>query len=175
MRCPMSKRRAKKKPKKAAMNRRVLISRAAFRFQERHLWPEHFRGGHRSMRVEWDRLQKMIAELPLGALPEYAQQWIYMLERTSAKDVAYYVRRGDFPYFDAWAHRFHILDEAMKELGFGLPARTPFVYGGLLLAGLAATAQACFHDAGGPKRFESAFATGRSTRRAEADEAEPPE
>ena len=162
----------KRKGKTPTMDRNELKKRGAFRLRERHLWPEQFRGGHRSIRVEWDRIKKMIAQLPLEDLPEYAQQWIWMLERTTPEDVAYCIRRGDFPYFDAWAHRFHILDETMQALGYSLAARTPFVYGGYILAGFAAAAQACFRDAGGPERFGSAFAGASGAPPPEAPPAE---
>ena len=162
----------KRKGKTPTMDRNELKKRGAFRLRERHLWPEQFRGGHRSIRVEWDRIKKMIAQLPLEDLPEYAQQWIWMLERTTPEDVAYCIRRGDFPYFDAWAHRFHILDEMLRELGYKLPGRTPFIYGGYIIAGFAATAQMCFREAGGPERFASAFATDPGARSAPAADAE---
>lgn len=165
---------------KARLGKRELERRARFRLKERHLWPDQFRGGHRSMRVEWERIHKMVAQLPVDDLPEYAQQWVYMIERTTAEDVAFHLRRGDFPYFDGWAHRFHILDEAMRELGYKLPARTPFIYAGYVVAGLAATATQCFYEAGGPGEVGSAFAgdrasTVRSSERAAApDEDAPP-
>lgn len=108
--------------------------------------------------MEWERVQKMVAELPIGDLPEYAQHWVRLIERTRPQDLAYLVRHGDFPAFDAWAHRFHVLDEALKEEGYGIQARTPFVYGGYLLVGLARAAERCFRDAGGPERFGSAYA-----------------
>lgn len=141
------------------MNRKTLEKRARFRLKERHLWGSQFRGGLRSVRVEWDRIQKMLAQLPLSDLPEYAQQWVWLLERTDAKQIAYHLRRGDFPYFDAWVYRLHVLDETMLELGYKLPARVPLIYTGYVCRGLAKTAQQVFEEAGGPLRFESATAT----------------
>ena len=129
------------------------------------------------MRAEWERVQKMIAQLPLEDLPEYAQNWIYMIERTRPTDLSYFIRRGDFPYFDAWAHRMHILDEELKTLGYALPARTPIIYAGYLLVGLAKTAERCFPAAGGPKHIGSAYASApqeTSAPEAEGDEDEPP-
>lgn len=149
------------------MDKNTLEERAAFRLRERHLWPAQFREGRRSMRIEWERVQKMLEQLPIEDLPEFAQQWLWTVERTTAPDLAYHLRRGDFPYFDAWAHRMHILDETLLELGYTLPVRTPIVYAGYVLGGLSRTAEACFYDAGGPLRFESAF-----SRRAQAPPAE---
>lgn len=140
------------------MNRKKLEKRGAMRLRERHLWPSQFRAGRRSVRIEWERVQKMFALLPLAEIPEYAQHWIWLLERTTPADILWYLARGDFPYFDAWAHRLHVFDEVLLELGFGLPARTPVVYASYVIAGLAQAAQQVFRDAGGPARFGSAYA-----------------
>ena len=62
------------------MKKRELARRAKFRLKERHLWPSQFEGGMRSVRAEWERIQKMVAQLPADDFPEYAQQWLWMLE-----------------------------------------------------------------------------------------------